>query len=635
MILIVWLALFLRVWQLDTLPPGLHYDEAFDATNARAILRGGERPIFFVGNFGEEPAHIYFETLVFAIVGESPWAARLSGTILGLLVIPALYFCGRAFFPKQGWAAVIAAFIAAILFWALAFSRSGLLTTSFPAILTLGMGALAKAYASRSLKWSIIAGFFIGASFYTYLASRMWLIVLPLWFIYLVIFHRAEIRSRLKAFAALVSAAFVTALPLGLFFLANPVALSARVGQVLVFDTLVTNVLRTAGMFFISGDTDPRSNIPGQVALDPILSILLLMGIGVALWRFRQVNVMLLLIWFVVLCLPSALTEFAPNLRRSLGAMPATALLCAVGWNALWEFFVIEKRARILRWAAIVFLLGGLFVSAFYNTRLYFVEWASRSGAFYSFDVGILQLAQKLAARPSDEQLCISPAYQTHPTVLWAMDGRAFSSFDGRHGIVLPNSAHAATCAIITYEDNSASLQRYYPNADKVDALLDYAGMPYAEILHFPANQAPQLEIQTPLNARVGETIRVLGYNLDSEKNRARLQVFWRAEKPTPRDYTVFAHLIGPPHPKTNDTVWAQADKRPNNGMYPTTQWQPGETIIETYEFAFPPEAVPGEYRIAFGMYEHATQARAPLWLNEAPAPDNRILTQPFFKTNE
>ncbi|RIK21178.1 MAG: hypothetical protein DCC52_14265, partial [Chloroflexi bacterium] len=26
---ILWLALFLRVWQLDTLPPGLHYDEAF------------------------------------------------------------------------------------------------------------------------------------------------------------------------------------------------------------------------------------------------------------------------------------------------------------------------------------------------------------------------------------------------------------------------------------------------------------------------------------------------------------------------------------------------------------------------------------------------------------------------------
>ena len=34
------IAAFLRLWQLDTLPPGLHYDEAADTIIAQQIARG-------------------------------------------------------------------------------------------------------------------------------------------------------------------------------------------------------------------------------------------------------------------------------------------------------------------------------------------------------------------------------------------------------------------------------------------------------------------------------------------------------------------------------------------------------------------------------------------------------------------
>ena len=40
-------------WQLDRIPPGFHYDEAFEALEAwRVLTQPGYHPIFFPGNFG-------------------------------------------------------------------------------------------------------------------------------------------------------------------------------------------------------------------------------------------------------------------------------------------------------------------------------------------------------------------------------------------------------------------------------------------------------------------------------------------------------------------------------------------------------------------------------------------------------
>lgn len=49
------LAAFLRFWQLDIIPPGLHHDEAFHALQAREILLGRSLPIVLPGNYGTLP----------------------------------------------------------------------------------------------------------------------------------------------------------------------------------------------------------------------------------------------------------------------------------------------------------------------------------------------------------------------------------------------------------------------------------------------------------------------------------------------------------------------------------------------------------------------------------------------------
>jgi len=650
---ILWLTLFLRVWQLDTLPPGLHYDEAFNGTMAREILRGTNRPIFFVDNFGEEPLHMYTEAVMFALIGESPWSIRITSALYGVLFVAAVYACARAFFPRADLLALVAAFLAATVLWSLMFDRIGIETTTLPSMLTLSAAALGFAYRRWSWRWVIGAGFLLGAMIYTYLASRMWLPAVFLWFLYLVTFHRAVVRQHFAKWVVIAAVALLTLAPLALFFAQNPLAFSGRSGTVFTPETFGMNVLRTAGMFFFTGDADPRDNLPGRAALDVILAVFFVIGLLGALARFRKPFYALLLIWLVVMCLPSALTEFAPNFRRAIGAQPATFLLCALGVEWVWARIgnakcgvrnakcgvrnaKCEMRKAALQYFAYALIGASLLVSAFWNGRAYFVDWASSSGLFYSFDAGLLQVAEKLAARPRDEQLCMSPNYAEHYTVRWALDGRPVSSFDGRRALVLPDSSRAVTCGIITHEDQQslAQLQNAFAGTASDEQIFDAAGQPYATLLTFAPHTRRAITPQHPLAIRAGDFASLVGFDrtppTPQRGDTIRVRLYWSAEQAAAKDYTVFVHLVGPLNPATHSPLWAQSDKQPGDGTHPTRQWQPGEMIIEEYEFKFPPEALRGEYKIQAGMYLLETGARVPLAENTQRLPEDTVTLDTF-----
>ena len=328
---IIALGAFLRLYRLDQTPPGFHYDEAFNAIQARDILRGTSRPIFITGNFGEEPLQMYVEAAIFGLAGMSPYTARVSNVILGLLLIPALYFCGRALFPQTHTISLTAAFVGATLYWAINFSRIGIETNALPWALTLSAGVLYLAHSRGSIRLALAAGFLLGLCLYTYLASRLWPVAVVLWLVYLALVRRSELRARLGVWLTVALAAAITVAPLALFFVVNPTALTGRSGQVLSLDQIGVNLARTAGMFFVSGDMDPRDNLPGRPGLDAILSILFSIGVVVSILRWKKPAYSLLLIWLVAMTIPSALTEFAPNFRRAIGALPAVALLCGLG----------------------------------------------------------------------------------------------------------------------------------------------------------------------------------------------------------------------------------------------------------------------------------------------------------------
>ena len=131
---------------------------------------------------------------------------------------------------------------------------------------------------------------------------------------------------------------------------------------------------------------------------------------------------------------------------------------------------------------------------------------------------------------------------------------------------------------------------------------------------------------QQEANAVLGESIRLLGFDLEPETVRpgdsVSLTLHWEALQKPEGDYTVFTHLLAP-----SGELYGQRDGQPQDGKYPTYLWDEGEHIRDLYTLTVAPDAPPGAYEIAIGMYTLETLARLPVTTEDGDtAPDARIL---------
>jgi len=129
-----------------------------------------------------------------------------------------------------------------------------------------------------------------------------------------------------------------------------------------------------------------------------------------------------------------------------------------------------------------------------------------------------------------------------------------------------------------------------------------------------------------PIYANVGQDFRLLGYDLEPARARAgesvHLTLYWETIHKPRSDYTVFTHLLDP-----SGQMRGQKDNQPQGGMYPTYLWDQGERIQDKYELTIAPDAPPGTYQIAVGMYTLATLERLSITdQNGSLQPDDRLL---------
>ncbi len=128
------------------------------------------------------------------------------------------------------------------------------------------------------------------------------------------------------------------------------------------------------------------------------------------------------------------------------------------------------------------------------------------------------------------------------------------------------------------------------------------------------------------LQAQVGEAIALLGYDLEpvAVKPGAVLQLtlYWQPQAGLDKSYKVFTHLLG-----GENRIWGQQDGVPCAGACATTGWVEGEFIADSYAITVSPDAPPGEYRIALGMYDPASMARLPAMDEKGMRwPDDRVM---------
>ena len=660
MTLALLVAAMLRLPQLTEIPPGVHYDEAAYGLNAGDIGLRGERPIFIPAFTGREPLYLYAAGGMAAVLGNSLFALRLTSAFFGLLTVAATYWLGREMLADRR-IALLAAALLAVSFWHVLFSRLGFRVISQPLLMALAVATLFRGLRGGRWPWLWLAGVLIGLTAYTYLAARLFPILLAFALLPLLLDPRTRaLRARQLLLVALV--AFLTALPLLAYFATHPDAFWVRIGQVAPGTTageglsLTESLLRSFGMFFLAGDPYLRFNLPGRPLFDFITGGLLLVGwiIGAARYRrlfydWQRAAVLLLLLAPLVMILPTALAvnEIVPSNLRAMGLIPFVFFLPPIGLIALLRD--VERRfgrpnlATVVPVIVLLLLWGG----GQWTQHLYFRVWAADEELIFVNDGDMTAIAahvdETLATLPPEARPTVyvaSPHYR-HPTMAFlSANYDAVKWLPGSHALVFP----AAGEALYYYPASSpapAWAVPYLESEEPPKMVLTDGGRELFRVYrlatgasHFLTCDAPSAnsdsDVQrTPESAShegcgptgtFGGLLRLDGSSTLPDDFPATgmaatpsgaalpLTLAWTvlAAPPPGLSATTFVHLED-----LNGHRWSQVEQ----DAYPTEQWAAGETILQRVDVPVPPGAPPGKgglYRLRLGLFTPAGGARLP-----------------------
>ena len=467
LIIILLLATFFRLWQIESIPPGLYPDEAINGNEA--LSKAGK--VFYPENNGREGLFINLIFLSFSIFGASIWSLKLVSAIAGILTVLGIYLLTRELLKiveanptakksvsqaeragfkraKRGrergrepnsdflagkidcvfsWGGVrfqeivplLASFFLAISFWHVNFSRIGFRAILIPLILTFSFYFLFKGFRIKKNNNFVFSGIIFGLGFYTYTAFRLAVILLFLvlvlwWFIY----KKQNLQKKFILYTLyFILLIFITALPLGVYFLANPGDFIGRASGVSIFNTgnpllsFGKSLIIHLGMFNFSGDFNWRHNFSGSPILFWPIGILFLIGLVLSIKKIvislKQkkwlivAGYWLLVFWFFILLLPAVLTiEAIPHSLRVIGTIPVVYIFAAIG--GYWLYNLLSK--IMTKKTLLIFSILILIIFTLNQFDKYFFEWAKRPETEGAFAKNYVNIGNYLNSLASDTQ---------------------------------------------------------------------------------------------------------------------------------------------------------------------------------------------------------------------------------------
>jgi hypothetical protein len=125
------------------------------------------------------------------------------------------------------------------------------------------------------------------------------------------------------------------------------------------------------------------------------------------------------------------------------------------------------------------------------------------------------------------------------------------------------------------------------------------------------AQQAARRGQATPL-ARFSGNLELMDFNLPRLRASAGsdipLTLIWRTSAPAPEPLSVFVHVYA-----ADGALWGQSDKLDPADNFPATRWPPFALLRAEHTVAVFPDAPPGRYTLAVGVWYRPTGARMPV----------------------
>ncbi|GAB4433352.1 MAG: hypothetical protein Kow0031_14910 [Anaerolineae bacterium] len=429
---ILLLALILRLFNLSGLPFGVWFDEAEAGLQARQMLEHSSyRPVFYPPiNVTGHLLALY--ALALHWLGDSIASMRVVSALFGVGGVLAAYLFGRELRgPRFGLAL---AFFVAVARWHLNFSRiamTGIDTPFFELLTLFFLTRLLKRGGWRDALW---AGLTLGAGLMFYTAFRLFMLAMvifalvaalrwamPLW----AALRAGGWRRWLGAAALLLLSGWLVVMPLAQYALNDPEGFMLRTRQISILtkrdQPILTRALWESSrkhllMFNVAGDKNGRHNLPGEPMLDPLMGVLMLLGLALAVARARHPANLFFVILFPTALLGGILSvDFeAPQSLRSIAVLPALFYFCALSVAALGREAEPALRPLPRGWLYGPAALAAL-VLLFSNANTYFSKQASDFASWNAFSAPETITGRKMAELGPEYAYYLSPFLTNHP----------------------------------------------------------------------------------------------------------------------------------------------------------------------------------------------------------------------------
>lgn len=424
---IIIIAIFFRFYKLNSLPPGLHPDEAANGLDIILRIQKGDLRIIYNTNGPREALFFYLQAIFVYLMGNTILALRMAPALMGVFSVVVVYFATKEWFSRR--TALIAAFIFAINPWVVIIQRDGFRASLVPLFIGLVMWFGAKAYKTNKLLFYCLAAISLALGFYTYTAFSLITVGLLGSFIYLAVFRRDWVKANYKKLIISFMLFIALLVPLGLATINDPQGSASRAGGTSFLnkdlnngkpvETLISGTFKTLLQYNYQGDSNSRHNLPTQPLLNFFIGLMFILGLIISFSNFKKPRYAILLILFFTMMLPVILTaEGLPHALRSIGTAVPAIILSALGINYLlyiwYRTFPVNRLARTLGLAMVLTLLG---LSLIQSYRQYFVTWAQDQKTYDAYSETAVKIAMYMNSNNKNNRknYVLMSGYESNP----------------------------------------------------------------------------------------------------------------------------------------------------------------------------------------------------------------------------
>ncbi|MBI2430858.1 MAG: glycosyltransferase family 39 protein [Candidatus Levybacteria bacterium] len=411
---VLFLTLFLRLYKLSDIPPGVNRDEASIAYTAYSLLQTGKDeygrflPLSFQ-SFGDWklPFYMYVSMPFIKVFGLSELGVRLPSALFGIATVAVTFFLVKQLFHNN-FLSFLTMFLIALSPWHLHLSRVESESNTAVFLTTLAVLLFLKSLSSKA--WLIIpSAIMLALTYFTYAGNYIFTTLLICGII--IIYRKAIIKTRYFLIASLVFiflSGFIgfytlggnTTKVSGIGIFGDPAIVHAKIEIprnqhenpqslfaktfhnrfIFASEAIFQNYLKSFSpeFLFIKGGDNKAHNIANFGNMYILEAPFLFLGILYLIMAKKNKESWLVLWWFLIAPMAASITKDAPHTNRMFAIFPILPLISAIGYVKAREWVMVRFKSIKNIAAGIVSLLL-LFNVLIYFDR-YFVHFPKNEG---------------------------------------------------------------------------------------------------------------------------------------------------------------------------------------------------------------------------------------------------------------